>query len=74
MPGPSKNVLLRLDPDLAERLQALAAVEGQPVTAVIREAIALHVDRRRRDPVFRELLAKNLEQHQRLLQLLDDDT
>jgi predicted transcriptional regulator len=69
----SKNVLLRLDPDLAERLQALAAVEGQPVTAVIREAIAGHVERRRRDPGFRKLLEENRRRHQRLLELLDED-
>ena len=36
----TKNILLRLDPELAERLQIVADVEGRSVSDVAREAIA----------------------------------
>ncbi|MEP7025779.1 MAG: ribbon-helix-helix protein, CopG family, partial [Actinomycetota bacterium] len=52
----TKNMVLRLDPDLAERLDAVAEVEGRSVSDVVREAIAALVDGRRRDERFRQLL------------------
>src|SRR6266571_4416567 len=39
-PGSTKNLLLRLDPDLAGRLQTVADIEGRPVSDVVREVIA----------------------------------
>ena len=45
-PGSTKNLLLRLDPELAGRLQTVADVEGRPVSDVVREAIAALVERR----------------------------
>jgi len=35
-PGSTKNLLLRLDPELAERLQVVADVEGRSVSDVVR--------------------------------------
>jgi predicted transcriptional regulator len=35
-PGSTKNLLLRLDPDLAKRLQTVADVEGRSVSDVVR--------------------------------------
>ena len=49
---PTKNMLLRLDPALAEQLQAIADVEGRPVSEVAREAIRVLVDHRRGDAAF----------------------
>ena len=72
-PGSTKNLLLRLDPDLAERLQTVADVEGRPVSEVVREAIAALVEQRRGDKRFRELLDDNLARHQEALKLLRDD-
>jgi Arc/MetJ-type ribon-helix-helix transcriptional regulator len=72
-PGSTKNLLLRLDPDLAERLQVVAAVEGRSVSDVVREAIAKLVEQRRRDQRFLRLLDDNLARHQRALELLRDD-
>jgi predicted DNA-binding protein len=72
-PGSTKNVLLRLDPDLAGRLQTVADVEGRPVSDVIREAIATLVEQRRSDERFLRLLEDNLAQHQQALELLRDD-
>ena len=72
-PGSTKNLLLRLDPDLAERLQAVAAVEGRSVSDVVREAITKLVDQRRRDRRFLRLLDDNLARHRRVLELLRDE-
>jgi len=72
-PGSTKNLLLRLDPDLAGRLQTVADVEGRPVSDVVREAIAALVEQRRSDERFRRLLEDNLTRHRQALDLLRDD-
>jgi predicted DNA-binding protein len=72
-PGSTKNLLLRLDPELAGRLQAVADVEGRPVSDVVREAIAALVEQRRGDERFLRLLEENLARHQQALDLLRDD-
>jgi predicted DNA-binding protein len=72
-PGSTKNLLLRLDPDLAKRLQTVAEVEGRSVSDVVREAIAKLVEQRRRDKRFLALLDDNLARHQQALKLLRDD-
>jgi len=72
-PGSTKNLLLRLDPGLAGRLQAVADVEGRPVSDVIREAIAALVEQRRSDKGFLRLLEDNLARHRQALELLRDD-
>jgi predicted transcriptional regulator len=69
----TKNMVLRLDLALAERLAAVAEVEGRTVSDVAREAIAALVEARRSDKRFRRLLEDNLARHQRLLDLLRDD-
>ena len=69
----TKNMVLRLDPALAERLAAVAEVEGRSVSDVAREAIAALVESRRQDQRFLRLLEDNLARHQRLLDLLRDD-
>jgi predicted transcriptional regulator len=72
-PGSTRNLLLRLDPDLAERLQTVAEVEGRSVSDVVREAIAKLVEQRRGDKRFLALLDDNLARHERALTLLRDD-
>jgi hypothetical protein len=69
----TKNMVLRLDPDLAELLATVAEVEGRSVSEVAREAIAALVKARRTDKRFRRLLEDNLSRHQRLLDLLQDE-
>ena len=66
-------MLLRLDPDLAERLQTVAQVEGRSVSDVVREAVTALVDERRKDKRFMKLLEENLARHQRTLELLRHD-
>ena len=68
----TKNMVLRLDPDLAELLATVAEVEGRSVSDVAREAIAALVEARRKDKRFRRQLEDNLARHQRLLDLLQD--
>jgi predicted transcriptional regulator len=72
-PGSTKNLLLRLDPGLAERLQTVAEVEGRSVSDVVREAITALVEQRRTDKRFLRLLDDNLARHQEALKLLRDD-
>jgi len=72
-PGSTKNLLLRLDPGLAERLQTVADVEGRSVSDVVREAIAALVEQRRTDERFLRLLDDNLARHAKALELLRDD-
>lgn len=72
-PGSTKNLLLRLDPELAGRLQTVADVEGRPVSDVVREAIAALVEQRRSDERFLRLLEDNLARHRQALELLRDD-
>jgi predicted transcriptional regulator len=69
----TKNILLRLDPALAERLQTVASVEGRSVSDVAREAIAALVDQRRQDRRFSRLLDENLARHEESLRRLRGD-
>jgi predicted transcriptional regulator len=68
----TKNMVLRLDPALAERLEAVAEVEDRSVSDVVREAITALVEARRGDERFIRLLEDNLARHKRLLGLLRD--
>jgi predicted transcriptional regulator len=72
-PGSTKNLLLRLEPGLAEQLQTVAEVEGRTVSDVAREAIAALVETRRRDKRFLRLLEDNLARHRRALEMLRDE-
>ncbi len=65
-------MVLRLDPGLAEQLQAVAEAEGRPVSEVVREAIVALVEQRRGDSRFLRLLEENLARHERVLRLLRD--
>ena len=69
----TKNMVLRLEPGLAERLEAVAEVEGRSVSDVVREAIASLVEERQRDERFIRLLEDNVARHQRMLEMLRDE-
>ena len=68
----TKSMTLRMDERLAEKVQSIAEVEGTTVSNVIRDALAEHVERRRRDPEFQAMLQRNLQRHQELLNMLAD--
>src|SRR6266700_673043 len=56
----TKSIMLRLDPELAERLQVVADVEGRSVSDVLREAVAKLIEQRRKDKRFIRLLEETL--------------
>jgi predicted transcriptional regulator len=66
-------MVLRLDPELAERLRTVAEVEDRSVSDIVREAIAELVERRRKDTAFMRLLEENVARHERVLRALRDD-
>ena len=68
----TKSMTLRMDERLAEKVQSIAEVEGTTVSNVIRDALAEHVERRRRDPELQAMLQRNLQRHQELLNMLAD--
>lgn len=70
--GDTKSLTLRIDEALAARVRAIAEVEDTTVSDVIRDALAEHVERRRRDPEFQALLKCNLQRHKELLSMLAD--
>ncbi len=71
--GDTKSMTLRIDEALAERVRTIAEVEETTVSDVIRDALAEHVDRRRRDPEFQAMLQRNLRRHEELLSMLADE-
>ena len=70
--GDTKSMTLRMDEDLADKVRTIAEVDGTTVSDVIRDALAEHVERRRRDPEFQGMLKRNLQRHQELLSMLAD--
>ena len=70
--GDTKSMTLRIDENLAERVRTIAEVEESSVSDVIRDALAEHVERRRRDPEFQAMLKRNLRRHEELLSMLAD--
>ena len=68
----TKNLVLRLDPELAEQLQVVATVEDRPISDVVREAIRELVAARRKDKAFQKRLKETVRQYESLLGGLRD--
>lgn len=64
---PAKAMTVRLSADQAEALETVATVDDQPVSEIIRAAIAEHIEGRRSDAEFQEGLKRRIERAQRLL-------
>ena len=64
---PTKAMTIRLTSEQAEQLETVASVDEQPVAAVIRAAIAQHIEARTGDQKFRKTLQERLSRTQRLL-------
>ena len=58
---------IRLSADQSEELGTIATVDGQPISHVIRSAIAEHIEERKRDAEFQEMLRQRIERAQRML-------
>ena len=58
---------IRLSADQSEELNTIAAVDGQPISCVIRSAIAEHIEVRKRDAAFQDMLRQRIERERRML-------
>jgi predicted transcriptional regulator len=64
---PAKAMTIRLSSEQAEQLETVAAVEERPVSEVIRNAIAGHLDSRKSDRDFQDGLRARIERAQRMI-------
>ena len=64
---PHKAMTIRLSADQADALDTVAAVDGQPISEVIRTAIAGHIEERKRDASFQDGLRQRIQRAQRML-------
>ena len=62
-----KAMTIRLSADQAEELNVVAAVDGRPVSEVIRTAIAGHIEERKQDDAFQDSLRQRIDRAQRML-------
>ena len=58
---------IRLSADQSAELNTIAAVDGQPISNVIRSAIAEHIEVRKRDAAFQDMLRERIERERRML-------
>jgi post-segregation antitoxin (ccd killing protein) len=65
-----KNMTLRLTADQSDELEAVARAEGITVSEAVREAIAEHIERKRKDKAFRERLRAVMERDREILERL----
>ena len=63
---------LRLEVDQEDLLREMARIDGIPVSDEIRQAIAAHIERRRKDAAFQVRLRASLERHRELVKTLAD--
>jgi predicted transcriptional regulator len=63
----AKAMTIRLSSEQAEQLETVAAVDNQPVSEVIRAAIAEHIDARRKDHAFQDGLQARIARAQRMI-------
>jgi predicted transcriptional regulator len=68
----TKNMTLRLEPELAEQLQTIADVEGLPISEIVRLAIRDLVAARRKDKRFQKRLEETVRDQQRILRQLQE--
>jgi predicted transcriptional regulator len=67
MGKPPKAMTIRLSHEQAEELELVAAVSRQPVSEIIRSAIAEHLETRKQDKAFRKGLRARIERAQRMI-------
>ena len=64
---PAKAMTIRLSADQSEELNTIAAVDGQPISQVIRSAITEHIEERKRDAAFQDMLRQRIERARQML-------
>ena len=58
---------IRLSAEQAEELETVATVDNQPISEVIRAAIAEHIQERKRDAQFQDSLRDRIGRAQQML-------
>lgn len=58
---------IRLSSEQAEELELVAAVDSQPLSEVVRAAIAEHIETRKRDGAFQEGLRERIARAQKMI-------
>lgn len=66
----TKTTTIRQHADQAAELEAVARVDGVPVSEAVRTAIAQHIEARRRDPEFQARLRRIREEERVVLERL----
>lgn len=61
---------IRFDEQQAEELEAVARVDGVPISEAIREAITKHIEERRKDSEFQTRLQASLKRNREILEKL----
>jgi hypothetical protein len=69
----SKNMTVRLNPEQAAALEAVARTDEMPVSEAIRVAISAHIETRRNDVEFRERVANVIARDREVLERLRDE-
>ena len=64
---PGKAMTVRLSAEQADELETVATVDNQPVSEVVRAAIAEHIERRKKDEQFQDSLQSRIIRAQRML-------
>lgn len=62
-----KAMTIRLSSEQADQLEMVASVENQPVSEIIRAAIATHIESVSKDEAFQAGLRERIERAQGLL-------
>ena len=65
-----KNMTLRLPPEQAAQLEAVARADGVSISDAVRDAITEHIDRRRQDEEFKARLQRVIEEDREVLERL----
>jgi hypothetical protein len=66
----TKSFTLRLPAPLADELATVAEIDSLPVQQAVRDAIAEHIETRRKDKAFQERLRVSAERHREILERL----
>jgi hypothetical protein len=66
----TKAFTLRLPAPLAEELATVADIDRVPVQQAVRDAIAGHIEARRKDRAFQERLRASADRHREILERL----
>lgn len=66
----TRTTTIRIPKEMAEEVETVARADSTSTSAVIRTAIAEHIERRKADPAFRARLAAGIARDQALLAAL----